>query len=72
MKKILAKFANNLLSKQQMKSVKGGYGLCIICSSGGPGNGSGACSPPITCSEAMRIFDMVAGTDSYNYQVTAV
>lgn len=52
MKKVLINFAEGILSREQMRVIKGGdyydgYGggsqYCRVCSSGGPGGNSGAC-----------------------------
>ena len=53
MKNVILNFANGLLSREQMKKVKGGYGW----SSGGCGSQSS-----YTCSYTIRGGDTVSGT----------
>lgn len=71
MKKILSNFAESLISRGQMKSVKGGCGTgvsCRVISYGGPGGNSGAMGGPISCMDAYLIVEeMRRRNDGYQY-----
>lgn len=73
MKKVIGSFAGQVLSKQQMKSVKGGE-LCRVCSGGGPSEDSGSCgSYSLSAQQAASITcEMLDQCDGYYYTYDCV
>lgn len=67
MKKILMKFAESMLSKEQMKTVKGGGGDCKVCSNNY--NGGGTCSPAQFSQAEVTdmVEDFLGMGDGYDY-----